>query len=161
MKIEIIPNVLTPELIATLMRDIDPKTNATDMTYFVDGNNIGVKKIRCDAHPIIKHITDCSTYKTESISIVYYPTNSFNAQHADNCTIDNDVVTRIKDWTHTGIIFLNTDFTGGELVYPRQGCVFLPSIGTMVIAPAGEDYVHYVNPILSVERFTLVFRFIK
>jgi predicted 2-oxoglutarate/Fe(II)-dependent dioxygenase YbiX len=160
MKIQVIPKVLSQELIDKLMQDINPTVNATDMTYFASGNNNGVKKIKCSEHEIVKHISNCSDYVTESVSIVYYPTGSYNSPHADNCVIDNGVVTRVKDWTHTGIIFLNNNFTGGELVYPEQGCVFLPTIGTMVITPAGEEYIHYVNPVLSGERFTLVFRFI-
>lgn len=160
MKIQVIPKVLSPELIDKLMKDINPKDNATDMTYFAKGDNGGVKKIKCTEHDIVKHISNCSEYVTESVSIVYYPTGSYNSPHADNCIIDNGVVTRVKDWTHTGIIFLNNNFTGGELVYPEQGCVFYPTVGTMVITPAGEDYIHYVNPVLNGERFTLVFRFI-
>jgi hypothetical protein len=162
MKIQVIPKVLSPELIDKLMQDINPKVNATDMTYFSNsnGNNPGVKKIKCTDHDIVKHISNCSEYVTESVSIVYYPTGSYNTPHADNCILNNGVVTRVKDWTHSGIIFLNNNFTGGELIYPEQGCVFLPTVGTMVITPAGEDYVHYVNPVLSGERFTLVFRFI-
>jgi predicted 2-oxoglutarate/Fe(II)-dependent dioxygenase YbiX len=162
MKIQVIPKVLSQELIDKLMQDINPKVNATAMTYFSNsnGNNPGVKKIKCTDHEIVKHISNCSEYVTESVSIVYYPTGSYNTPHADNCIIDNGVVTRVKDWTHSGIIFLNNNFTGGELIYPEQGCVFLPTVGTMVITPAGEDYVHYVNPVLSGERFTLVFRFI-
>ena len=160
MKIQVIPKVLSPELIDKLMQDINPKVNATDMTYFAKGNNPEVKKIKCTDHNIVKHISECSDYVTESVSIVYYPTGSYNTPHADNCIIDNGLVTRVKEWTHTGIIFLNNNFTGGELVYPNQGCVFLPTIGTMIITPAGEEYIHYVNPVLSGERFTLVFRFI-
>jgi hypothetical protein len=160
MKIQVIPKVLSPELIEQLIQDINPKVNATDMTYYTEMTNPGVKKIKCSDHPIIKNISDNSGYYTESVSIVYYPTGSYNTMHADNCSVDNGVVTRVKEWTHTGIIFLNDNFTGGELVYPNQGCVFLPTVGTMVITPAGEEYVHYVNQITSGERFTLVFRFI-
>lgn len=161
MKIQIIPNVLSLEQVDTLMHDINPKITATDMTYFVPGsNNNGTKKINCYDHPIVKYVTESVDYVTDSTSIVYYPTDSYNSLHADNCIIDNNVVTRVRDWTHTGIIFLNENFTGGELVYPNQGCVFLPKVGNMIITPAGEEYIHFVNPILSGERFTLVFRFI-
>jgi len=160
MKIQVIPKVISPALIDKLMQDINPKVNATDMTYFAEGNNVGVKKIKCTEHPIVQHICNNSGYFTESVSIVYYPTGSYNTPHSDNCINDNGNITKVKDWTHTGVIFLNNDFTGGELVYPDQGCVFLPTIGTMIIAPADAGYIHYVNQITSGERYTLVFRFI-
>jgi hypothetical protein len=164
MKIEVIPNVLTAEEVSVLMSEVDPKTTAKDMTYFSDvKDKYGVKKVKCSDHRIV-HLAiqrlGVTIDKIESVSIVYYPTNTHNAPHADNCIIDNGIVTKVKEWTHTGIIFLNNNFTGGELVYPNQGCVFLPTVGTMVITPAGEDYMHYVSPITSGERFTLVFRFI-
>lgn len=162
MKIEVIPNMLSEEQISVLMTDINPKVTAEDMKYFVDmDNKYGAKKVKCTEHPLIQQVCQSVSFDTESVSIVYYPKGSFNAPHADNCIIDNGVVTRVKDWTHTGIIFLNNNFTGGELVYPNQGCVFIPTVGTMVITPAGEDYIHYVNPVSTGERFTLVFRFIQ
>jgi predicted 2-oxoglutarate/Fe(II)-dependent dioxygenase YbiX len=161
MKIEIYPNALSLEDINTLMIDVNPRETAQDMTYF---NNVddkyGVKKVKCTEHPVVQLITRWVPYKTESVSIAYYPTGSINKPHADNCVIDNGVVKKIKDWTHTGIIFLNNNFEGGQLVYPNQGCMFFPTIGTLVIAPAGEDYIHFVEPVKKGERFTLVFRFI-
>ena len=159
--ITVIPNVLSLDNIIRLMTEVDPKSTATDMTYFVnDANNYGVKKVKCTNHDIINLTLDKIPGKLESASITYYPTGSYNAPHADNCIIDNGIVTKVKEWTHTAIIFLNNEFTGGELVYPNQGCVFLPIIGTMVITPAGEDYVHFVNEVKSGERFTLVLRII-
>lgn len=161
MKIEIYPNALSREDIDKLMFDVNPKETTEDMTYFVDTKEIyGCKKVKCTDHPIVKCISDLVSYETESVSIAYYPTGSHNSLHADNCIIQNNIVTRVRNWTHTGVIFLNNDFEGGNLVYPNQGCVFVPIIGTMVVAPAGEEYVHYVEQVTKGERFTLVFRFV-
>jgi predicted 2-oxoglutarate/Fe(II)-dependent dioxygenase YbiX len=161
MKIEIYPNVITKEDIDKLMVDINPKDNAENMKYFVDtGDDYKCKKKECTDHQLVKRISDQFQYTTEYASIAYYPTGSHNSLHADNCIIQNNIVTKVRNWTHTGIIFLNNDFEGGNLVYPNQGCVFVPTIGTMVIAPAGEDYIHFVEQVTKGERFTLVFRFI-
>jgi hypothetical protein len=144
------------------MTEVDPKSTATDMTYSGnDGYDFGVKKVKCTEHTIVNLTLDKIPGELESASIAYYPTGSCNAPHADNAIIhDNGIITKDKEWTHTAIIFLNNEFTGGELVYPNQGCVFLPSVGTMIIAPAGADYIHFVNEIKSGERFTLVLRII-
>jgi predicted 2-oxoglutarate/Fe(II)-dependent dioxygenase YbiX len=161
MKIEIYPNVITKEDINKLMVDLNPKDNAEDMKYFVDiSDDHKCKKKECTDHQLVKRISDQFQHTTEYASIAYYPTGSYNPQHADNCIIQNNIVTRVKNWSHTGIIFLNDDFEGGNLVYPNQGCVFVPTIGTMIIAPAGEDYIHFVEQVTKGERFTLVFRFI-
>lgn len=164
MKIEVIPNVLSLEEVSVLMTEVDPKTTSEDMTYFGEvKDKYGAKKVKCTEHRIVQLAIEklgIPSEKVESVSIVYYPTGSHNGLHADNCIIDNDVVKQVKPWTHTGIIFLNNNFTGGELIYPQQGCMFLPTIGTMVITPAGADYPHLVSEVTSGERFTLVFRFI-
>ena len=166
MRIEIIPNVLSTEECANLLIELDPVNTSTPMMYFDNPSDNGIKKLKVNTS-IAVHILDklcIERDKLESISLVYYPTGSQNTPHCDNCQVDiiNNIKTvkRFKPWNHTGIIFLNNNFTGGELVYPNQGCVFLPTIGTMIIAPAGEDYIHFVNPILTGERFTLVFRFL-
>lgn len=165
--IEVIPNILSFDDVHKLLVDVDPKNTASSMSYFKEAssaetsNAIGIKKVKCTEHPIIYKVIDQIDYKNvESVSIVYYPTGSYNGLHADNSIVDNGIVKKIKDWTHTGVIFLNDTFTGGELIYPDQGCVFLPKVGNMIITPAGHDYIHYVNPVLTGERFTLVFRFI-
>ena len=161
MKLEIYPNLLTKNDIETLMGDINPKETAVDMTYFKETEEkYGCKKVKCSTHHIVQQVINLFPYETESVSIAYYPTGSYNAPHADNCIMENGNIKKIKDWTHTGILFLNDNFDGGKLVYPNQGCIFAPTIGTMVIAPAGANYIHFVEPITRGERFTLVFRFI-
>lgn len=168
MKIEIHPNILSTADIEVLMAEINPKETAVDMKYY-DFTNIEFiddkeknhfKRVDCTEHPLVQKISNLFPYKTESVSIAYYPTNTYNTPHADNCMWENGIVKRIKDWTHTGIIFLNNNFEGGKLIYPNQGCIFVPTVGTMIVTPAGEDYIHFVEPVTVGERFTLVFRFI-
>lgn len=164
MKIEVIPNVVSLDDIDLLFKQIDPKTTSKSMTYFSNVNEeYGAKKVKCTEHPVVLGTLNklgISRDKLDSCSIVYYPTGSYNGMHADNCIISDDKIEQVKPWTHTAVVFLNNNFTGGELVYPNQGCVFLPTVGTMIITPAGHEYIHEVKPVTSGERFTLVFRFI-
>lgn len=156
--------MLSIEEVNIIMHDVNPKHTAQNMSYF-DNNDqkYGAKKVKCTEHHIVETVLtrlNVPKQNVESVSIVYYPTGSINGMHADNCIIENGLVKQIKPWTHTGIIFLNNNFTGGILHYPNQGCLFKPVIGTMVITPAGIDYMHEVTKVESGERFTLVFRFI-
>jgi len=163
MKIELLPNVLTKDEVNLLMVDVNPKHTATDMKYFTGVNlNFGVKKVSCTDHKIVKLVLErlnININHLDNASIAYYPTKSYNGNHVDNSIVEDGHVKQVKPWTHTGVIFLNDDFTGGELVYPDQGCSFSPVIGSLVLAPASHDYPHYVNIVESGERFTLVFRF--
>jgi hypothetical protein len=162
MKIEVIPGALTKQEVDLLMSQVDPKNTATPMTYFDNvERNYGLKKVKCIDNPIVQDlIKRTGLYDVQGASVLYYPTGSFNAQHSDNALINNGVVTKIKEWTRTAVVFLNNSYTGGELVYPEQGCTFTPTIGTMVIASADYEYKHLVKPVLTGERFTLVLRIV-
>lgn len=163
-KIEVIESILNMNEVSSILNELNPKQNAQPFGQSNDGKYHGysLRKLDCSNHPLIPDILkrlDISEQKLYSASIVYYPTNSENPIHPDNCYVDEfGNFIRTKDYEKTCVIFLNNTFTGGELVYPKQGCIFLPSIGTAVIAPAGGDYLHYVNKITSGERYTLVFR---
>jgi hypothetical protein len=166
MKIEVIPNALSVEECYKILLEVDPIKTATPMTYFDKPSDNGISKVNVNISLVDILLTKLhQPYdKLESVSLVYYPIGSKNTQHCDNSQINViDGVTTIKrfrPWEYTGIIFLNNNFTGGELIYPEQGCVFMPTIGTMIITPAGPDFPHFVNEITSGERFTLVFRFL-
>jgi predicted 2-oxoglutarate/Fe(II)-dependent dioxygenase YbiX len=159
MKLEIIPGALSVQEVEHLLEQVNPKTTAQPMTYF-DGQerNYGIKKVQCLDNPIVQALISRLNLRVESAAILYYPTNARNEPHADNAVVEDGVVTKVRDWTHTAVVFLNKNYVGGELVYPNQGCMFMPTIGTMVLAPADYEYVHQVMPIRHGERFTLVLR---
>jgi predicted 2-oxoglutarate/Fe(II)-dependent dioxygenase YbiX len=50
-------------------------------------------------------------------------------------------------------IYLNDDFTGGELIYPTLGLSVTPKAGSMVIHNA--DLKHQVFPVLEGERYSI------
>ena len=50
-------------------------------------------------------------------------------------------------------IYLNDDFTGGELIYPTLGLSVTPKAGSMVIHNA--DLKHQVFPVLKGERYSI------
>jgi len=166
MKIEVIPNALSVDQCYKILLEVDPVKTATPMKYFDKPSDNGISKAQVNLSLVEELIRklDHPYDKLESVSLVYYPVGSKNTQHCDNSQVhivDNiKTIERFKPWEYTGIIFLNDNFTGGELVYPEQGCVFLPTIGTMIITPAGPEFPHFVNQITSGERFTLVFRFL-
>jgi hypothetical protein len=163
-KIEVIQNVLSESEIQFLMDDLNPKQNCSVFVESNDGAEYGysLRKLDCTKHPVIKQILPKLNLLPDSLcaaSIVYYPTNSYNPIHPDNCYVDETgAFIKTKNYEKTCVIFLNNDFAGGELVYPKQGCIFLPIIGSAVICPAGGDYPHLVSEITSGERFTLVIR---
>jgi hypothetical protein len=156
-KIVVYPKIINKIDCAEFINSLD--LNTWDQSYFSGYTmDYGIKKKRCDTHPLVNTICSLLGYKIDSASLVYYPTNSYNGLHCDNSVVEGDMIKQVKPWKRTSIIFLNDNFTGGDLVYPDQGCIFKSTIGTIVEAPAGYDYMHYVSEVTAGERYTLVMR---
>ena len=162
--IKVIQNLLSQEEIDQLLEDVLPKVADENMIYFdKPPEYYGIKKAKCIDYPLIKTIADRLSVpftRIETAGLLCYPVGAHNSMHMDNCIVDHGKIKRIKPWTHTGIVFLNDNFKGGELVYPGQGQKFTPTIGTFVLAPADETHMHEVTKVESGERYTLVIRFI-
>ena len=159
--IVVYPNILTQEQCLQIISDVDVK-HSTESSYFSGyEQDYGIKKKNCIEHPLVKYISEQNNYVLDSAALVYYPEKSFNGMHADNSVNDGSEWKRIKDWKRTAIVFCNNNFEGGELIYPEQGCVFIPRVGTMVEAPADPEFLHEVRPVLQGERYTLVLRILN
>ena len=163
MSITLYPNILSKEQCSLLLQKYDIKNyHGNDMVYFSTPStgqeyNIKKLKIKDDIVEKICQRLNINHSDVDSCHLVYYPNNSFNSLHADNCIIKDNTITRVKTWTRSVIIFLNEDFEGGELVYPYYGISITPTIGTCVISPADENYLHLVNQVIG-ERYALVLR---
>jgi predicted 2-oxoglutarate/Fe(II)-dependent dioxygenase YbiX len=160
MKIEVIPSVLTAQEIDLLLEQVNPKQTAEPMKYF-DGQerNYGIKKVQCLDNEIVQQLIARYNLNVESATILYYPRGSRNETHSDNAIVNADgQVEKVRDWTRTAVVFLNKNYIGGELVYPNQGAMFAPTLGTMILASADYEYAHFVKPVVQGERFTLVLR---
>lgn len=54
------------------------------------------------------------------------------------------------------VIYLNDDFTGGEIYFPNQNFSYKPKKLSAVFFPsAGAEYVHGVTEVLSGDRYTI------
>lgn len=76
--------------------------------------------------------------------------------HADN--IEQDGVTaNASPWrSFGGVVYLNSDFEGGEIYYPNIGIKVTPKPGMIVLHPAGIKYTHGVSKITKGNRYTMV-----
>lgn len=76
--------------------------------------------------------------------------------HADDHVLrpDGSVLTRDVQRGITAILYLNSDFDGGEIHFPRQGLELRPSAGTLVIFPSNRNFPHEVKPIVRGQRFS-------
>ena len=77
--------------------------------------------------------------------------------HADNERREHR--RRVPNYTpqrdYTGLVYLNDNFTGGELVFPDRDVVIIPRPGLLVAFPSNHEFVHAVPKVLSGKRYSL------
>lgn len=56
---------------------------------------------------------------------------------------------------YTAVVYLNDNFTGGELVFPARDVVIVPKPGLFVGFPSNHEFVHAVPNVLSGKRYSL------
>lgn len=97
----------------------------------------------------------------EAPHILHYGTGGHYTAHVDAETLYKDdagldLWEKSLDRDLSVVIFLNEDFTGGELVFPALDLVVRPEAGLLVCFPSDHNYIHGVNPVTSGHRYTLV-----
>lgn len=56
----------------------------------------------------------------------------------------------------TGIMYLNDDYRGGSLVFPKINLSIQPEAGMVVFFPSNYMYPHRVDPVVINERYALL-----
>lgn len=56
----------------------------------------------------------------------------------------------------SGLIYLNEDYKGGELHFPKEDLKIKPKIGSVVIFPSNFLFLHKVMPVTEGERYSVV-----
>lgn len=77
--------------------------------------------------------------------------------HADNERREDDrwLPNHTPQRDYTGLVYLNDDFTGGELVFPDREVTVIPKPGLFVGFPSNHKFVHAVPNVLSGKRYSL------
>jgi 2OG-Fe(II) oxygenase superfamily len=77
--------------------------------------------------------------------------------HADNERREHGrwVPNHTPQRDYTGLVYLNDNFTGGELVFPDRDVVIAPKPGLLVAFPSNHEFVHAVPNLLSGKRYSL------
>lgn len=77
------------------------------------------------------------------ISISKYYEGEFMGPHTDE-----------KTGAHvSGVLYLNDEYSGGELGFPNQEFFIKPRAGSMIIFPSTDPYVHDPQPAYGAERY--------
>jgi len=94
----------------------------------------------------------------EKPSILYYRPGGKYGEHADSQYYDKDKNLWIKclDRDYSLLIYLNDDFSGGELYFKKFDYTYRPRAGDLVLFPSNHIYMHEARPVLSGQRLAVV-----
>jgi hypothetical protein len=70
--------------------------------------------------------------------------------------IDFSPWTGMKPRTLSGLLYLNSEFEGGALEFPRHGIVHQPQAGDLILFPSNFAYPHIAHPVTSGVRYVVV-----
>jgi hypothetical protein len=99
----------------------------------------------------------CRELFVESFFVACLLRGDLHNPHADNERKEHGrwVPNHTPQRDYTGIVYLNDDFTGGELVFPDLDVVIVPKPGLLVGFPSNHKFVHAVPKVLSGKRYSL------
>ena len=91
---------------------------------------------------------------SDGVGIVRWPIGLELSPHADNA--NNDGSSNGLDWRDFGtIVYLNDNFSGGEIYYSNLNLSIKPIACSMIVHPANEVYRHGVAEVISGTRYIL------
>ena len=94
----------------------------------------------------------------ESLFVACLLSGDSHIAHADNERRKHGrwVPNHTPQRDYTGLVYLNDNFTGGELVFPDRDVVIIPKPGLLVGFPSNHKFVHAVPKVLSGKRYSLL-----
>ena len=94
----------------------------------------------------------------EEPQVLRYRTGGFYQAHADSENLDKSTSTwsKILDRDISVLLYLNNEFTGGTLSFPKFRYVLQPKAGMLVFFPSDSRYIHNADRVLSGVRYALV-----
>jgi hypothetical protein len=90
---------------------------------------------------------------TEYSVLRYRPGQAYHAAHSDAAPWETNTASK----RHlTLVLYLNTPEEGGEIVFPTQEVTVAPTLGTVLIHPAGWTHRHKTLPVVTGIKYALV-----
>jgi hypothetical protein len=89
-------------------------------------------------------------------------TGTSNSMHMDNFEYKKNKTPKLKEdskYDYSAILYLNEDFTGGELIFPNQGITIYPKTGSIAIFKGDDTTPHEVSTVLSGTRVSIAMFF--
>jgi hypothetical protein len=95
----------------------------------------------------------------EQTALIRIVPGNTTEEHADSQNLDGTPKLGCSNFAVSAVVYLNDGFSGGDLVFPGIGFRYEPSAGSCILFPSDLRYRHYVDSVLSGERFSLAMWF--
>jgi hypothetical protein len=98
--------------------------------------------------------------KPTGTTIVRWLPGQFQMPHADKELHEGPDAGEPNDFPHydlSSLFYLNDDYEGGELYFPKQGVKFKPKKGAAYFFPGDMQYIHGVTEVKGGIRYTCPF----
>jgi predicted 2-oxoglutarate/Fe(II)-dependent dioxygenase YbiX len=97
----------------------------------------------------------------EPLQLLHYGSGGHYIPHVDAETLYTDeegleLWEKTLDRDLSVVYFLNDDFEGGELFFPKLDLLIEPEAGTLVCFPSDHNYIHGVKPVTTGRRYSVV-----
>lgn len=76
--------------------------------------------------------------------------------HSDNSDFDGNPSEGFDNLKYVGILYLNDDYSGGQLYFPEHNIFIQPNAASMYIFSGGVENIHGVTEITSGTRYSIV-----
>jgi hypothetical protein len=100
-----------------------------------------------------------SQHKVKSSFLGCMMPGSANKLHMDNRLVNDngDIVLRENyEFDKSGLLYLNDEYTGGELYFPKQDISIKPKTGSLIFFEGDENRPHEVKEIKTGYRYNMV-----
>jgi len=93
----------------------------------------------------------------ESLFLAALREGGFHEAHADNEKYVGDkwIPNHTPQRDYTAIVYLNSDFSGGDLCFPEHNVCICPECGLLVAFPSSGDFVHGVARVSRGTRYSM------
>lgn len=98
----------------------------------------------------------CNVHYWEQPQLLDYPLGGHYRTHADGEHWEDGKWVKVIDRDLTLLLYLDSDFEGGQIVFDNYNMTIVPETGMLVTFPSNHNFQHTALPLISGARKVLV-----
>lgn len=140
--------------------EIDKKTRDTQTVDIEPIKSVVLELMQHAVRDVLNPFFNVTVKDSELPQILVYHPGGHYRPHIDAEALfnDNGELKWVKnvDRDISMVLYLNDDYDGGEIVFPKQALSVKPRKGMLVAFPSSHHFLHGVNPVVTGTRYAIV-----